>query len=708
MRVNHYGDWEEAYRSIKCKTAPIMVKDKDGKDVEDKRRTNVAMPTQSVIVRRGVARLTAQPPMLNYRAPSNQDPNPELIAAAQQAMAQGQPMPTGLALADRLTSMSLMQYDRSGEARQTRKLVHQAKTFGIAVSKCFWDKVCQSRQFRRSTFQIDRQTMMSLSGAPFDEINQAVNEQSNQLSPDEIQSAVSQLGPEYTDPQELTKYEGPVVKVPFIGDVGWEPGVDDINMSDYFYEQQTWTDLDLRKEAAKTYEHPEFGTIQKLDQAACKELVAMDSRLPQDKQDDFKRRLRDVIAKTTPDRDKRLLKGKKFDITEYHELDENGVMGIIYIGNDKIVLNAKDPDGNPIPWIYPWDLGGRYIYTPYVPWPDILTAVGDTGPILMRYLHDLHNKTVGLRHDLVVASLKKTLLVQHGMDIPDEAVERALMRVLEVKNPNGLVWMPDPQIPQAAWESEGQILRMEALVEPSLNTVDTGSESNPMAGKLATTAIINQKTNDVLFNDEMNNLLLYHKELAEKKLQMMQEVQSEPLKVPGQYSRSEALSQIFGKTAAITIDPMEFQEDIEIEPVAMSILSVEDDIKRDAAERLYAAASADPVTFNKPYIAQMWAATIPGVDVQKVTPGTPANPLQKLAGNISIPLDKLPSDLQSQFLQMMGLQPSQITPINDHLETVKKVSEAADAADNIAKPAEADLPPEPTPHGMAKEKKPAA
>jgi hypothetical protein len=124
-----------------------------------------------------------------------------------------------------------------------------------------------------------------------------------------------------------------------------------------------------------------------------------------------------------------------------------------------------------------------------------------------------------------------------------------------------------------------------------------------MAGKLATTAIINQKTNDVLFNDEMNNLLLYHKELAEKKLQMMQEVQSEPLKVPGQYSRSEALSQIFGKTAAITIDPMEFQEDIEIEPVAMSILSVEDDIKRDAAERLYAAAAADPVTFNKPYIA---------------------------------------------------------------------------------------------------------
>jgi hypothetical protein len=97
MRINHWGDWEEAYRAIKCKTAPIMVKDKAGNDVEDKRRTNVAMPTQSVIVRRGVARLTAQPPMLQYRAPSNQDPNPELIAAAQQAMASGQPLPTGLA-----------------------------------------------------------------------------------------------------------------------------------------------------------------------------------------------------------------------------------------------------------------------------------------------------------------------------------------------------------------------------------------------------------------------------------------------------------------------------------------------------------------------------------------------------------------------------------------------------------------------------------
>src|SRR5690242_19993374 len=50
-QINFWDEWEDAYRATKCRTKPIMVKDKLGNDVEDKSRTNVAMPELSLIAR---------------------------------------------------------------------------------------------------------------------------------------------------------------------------------------------------------------------------------------------------------------------------------------------------------------------------------------------------------------------------------------------------------------------------------------------------------------------------------------------------------------------------------------------------------------------------------------------------------------------------------------------------------------------------------
>src|SRR5712692_5450679 len=66
MQINYWDQWEDIYRASKCRTKPIMVIDKSGNEVEDKTRTNVAMPELSLVVRRKTARLTSNPPQINY------------------------------------------------------------------------------------------------------------------------------------------------------------------------------------------------------------------------------------------------------------------------------------------------------------------------------------------------------------------------------------------------------------------------------------------------------------------------------------------------------------------------------------------------------------------------------------------------------------------------------------------------------------------
>src|SRR5690349_19798240 len=73
MQINYWDQWEDVYRASKCRTKPIMVTDKTGAQVEDKTRTNVAMPELSLIIRRKTARLTANPPQINYTVPEGGD-----------------------------------------------------------------------------------------------------------------------------------------------------------------------------------------------------------------------------------------------------------------------------------------------------------------------------------------------------------------------------------------------------------------------------------------------------------------------------------------------------------------------------------------------------------------------------------------------------------------------------------------------------------
>lgn len=671
MLDNWWDELADVYRAVRCRTKPIMVKDKNGNQTEDKNRTNVCMPELNLIVRRKTARLTANPPTLNYYVPGD---DKDLLA-------------------DRLTARAYYEYDRSGEAFELRRGVQQANTFGFTYSKTYFDSVDVIRQMRYQREKMrDRKTVMQLQGAGQDEIQDSITKQGAQLGDQELADAISKHGPEIAGPMPTTTYEGPVTKTRFIGDLLIEPGTLTLNDSGYVIEEYKETPLWMTKMAAKTYKDPVSGQDVKVcnDPRAIQDLLDQDTELHKEKHDELRRILRDAIQMNHPYIANRLLPQKRFRITEFHAPDKDGRLWIEYIGNDSVYL-GRHP--------YPFDLCGKWVYTEFIPWPDLIGAIGDSSPRLLRFLHAMHNAAVGQRNDLISNLLRPTYLASSELDIPNEMIERKAFKVLVTDgDPSGFRRLEEQDVPASAWQSEAQIVGEMMRAEPSIGGVESGTEFNPQAGKTATTAILAAKSSDALTQFELDGLNLYLKELGEKKLEIHRQMADSPIQVPNrpQYVKSEALTQRFGKTSMITIDPYEIQDPlISVEPVAGSTLAVDDELRAGKIQNLYQMAEADPQTWNKYEVGKLVLTTIKGVgDTSQVLnkPVAPTPPPPKVSVNISVPVDKMPADVQNEALQMAGFQPSQDATAKGQMDAVIHASKAADAAANLIAPVHAKDP----------------
>jgi hypothetical protein len=694
MQINYWDAWEDVYRASKCRTKPIMTKDKAGNEVEDNTRTNVAMPELSLIIRRKTARLTANPPQINYTITEGGDSD----------------------LADKLTAWSYQQFDRSGEAQEHRKTVMSAETFGWAVTKHYWDTVEVERKFFRAfvksgaPYAVDRRGLMQLQGAPDDEISDAVKLNGQALGDSEVTQAIAKYGNTQQVPTKVSQFEGPVGKNIFIGDFFQEPGATNGNVSGWQIENYFETDVWLKKMGAKMFQDPATGEERPIfDAQAIKELSDMPSWQPvyQQQPFDLRSRLRtNALGQTLPLWPTKLLRGKRYDILECHQKDKDGQFWIEWVGNEKVYLGRMP---------YPWDLYGKSCYTELVPMFDLLSAYGDSTPLLLRHLWLLHNAIVGSRRDLVANLLRPLMKFRAGGDLPDEQIDRALYRVISMRDPNDLQpFLEDMGSITAgisgANEEEAQNMRMMALAEPNLTNVETGTESNPQAGKTATTAVLAAKSADALTNFEMDSLNWYLKETGEKKLAMLQQTEPEqdeqggykPMKIGQKYSGMvEGLTQRYGKTSTVNLDFMEIQQEIQVEPAAMSMLSVDDDIRRTGALQLVEMAGQMPNVVDPYYAARNFAGTIKGVDPDKAVPPPkpPTPPPPKVNVAVAVKWPELPPEVQAGLIQSaMGTPPSPETMqelnLDSTLKGIEKMSTAADHADNLMSQKSVDDEPE--------------
>lgn len=666
MQINYWDQFEDVFRASKCRTKPIMVTDKTGNMVEDKTRTNVAMPELSLIIRRKTARLTANPPQINYTVPDGGDTD----------------------LAERLTAWAYMQFDRSGEAMEHRKLVQSAQTFGWGVSKLYWDTVEVNKQFFRSVDSLNREELRGL------DATQPGGD--DPLSDDEKSQAIAKYGNTTQVPQKISQFEGPVSKNVFIGDFFMEPGAASLNVSGWAIENYFDSDVWLKKMGEKTFLDEDGQEQPIFDPKAMQELADMPSWQPiyQQQPFDLRSRLRtNALGQTLPLWPTKLLRGKRYDVLECHTKDKEGKFWIEWVGNEKVYL-GKMP--------YPWDLYGKYCYTELAPMFDLLSAYGDSTPLLLRHQWLLHNAIVGSRRDLVANMLRPLVKGKTGMDIPDEQIDRALFRVILMRNPDDLQPFVDNinlgQAAMAANEEEAQNMRMMALAEPNLTNVETGTDSNPQAGKTATTAVLAAKSADALTQFEIDSLNWYLKESGEKKLAMLQQTEPEqdenggykPYEISGKYTGMvEGLTQRYGKASVAKLDFMELQQEIQVEPAAMSMLSVDDDIRRNAALQLLTAAGQMPTVIDPYYAAHFYATTIRGIDADKAVP--PPKPSQppppKMTMTFAAKVDP-PAEVQASLWQMVTGQPLsqagvQNLQVEDTLKGIAKASQASDHADNL-------------------------
>lgn len=668
MQDNYWDEFAEVYRAVKCRTKPIMVKGKSGKMEEDKNRTNVCMPEMSLIVRRKTARLTANPPNLNYRVPGD---DPDMLA-------------------ERLNARAYYEYDKSGESVHFKRVVQQANTFGYSYQKTFRETVTVERQMRFQREKLtDKRALLKAQGANEEDIQNVPA--GTQVDPNEIAQAIQDAGPELRSTMPSVQYEGPVSRCVFIGDLYLEPGCLTLNDSDYVIELYNQTLIWLGSMAQKTYTDPESGKdVRIFDPDAVKELLEKDSKLPQDRLFDLQRQLRDSIQQNNPKLDKRLLPGKRFEIMEYHSADKHGRLWIEYIGNDSVYLGRQP---------YPFDLGGKWVYSEFVPWPDLIGAIGDSSPRLLRFLHAMHNAAVGQRNDLISNNLRRTYWMEHANDIPTELFDKTFGKILIGKKmPQALV---EPVVPSEAWQTEAQILSRMQAAEPALGGVEAeGTDFNPQAGKTATTALLQAKSSDALTQAELDNLATFTGEVGTKKLEIHRQL-SDRINVPNRssYVKSKDLLDKFKGKPVISIESVpELQgqdgEFIEVEPESGSTLAVDDQFKTNSIMQGYQMAIQNPALFNVRYWAEKVCSTMKGIDKTQALnpPMPPPLPLPKIGINIMVPLDKMPPDIQQQVFQEAGLQQSQDLTQSSALQGVIHTSQAADAATNLTSTAHPPSP----------------
>lgn len=676
-----YDEFAEVQQAAKCRTNPIYKKNKDGSDsaVIDETRTNVCMPGISIMIRKNTARMTAQPPQLDF-------------------------IGVNKPIADKLTGWHYMQFDKTNEGETRRKTVMQGEMFGIGIEKTYQDNVVIRRKIRVKTANATRSQIHQYQKANTPEqlppdAEAQLAQMGEQLQPEEVANHVATIGPEFQLEQEVSRYSGPVQKSIFIGDFHMPPGCSDLDTADRLVEDYVETPTFFEYWLQQKYTDKDGNEVPVFDQVAVDELLEDDRELPLDEKTSLRDRFKQIVKlDATFQYDKEIRCSKKFLIYECHE-KRDGENWICWIGNNEKYLGEMP---------YPTDYYGAWAYTALVPLPDLTSAIGDSTPRLGRYLHRLHNVNTGQRQDLITKFMKPVVYTRKNADIPDEAFDRGFMQEVQVASPNDIKIDQMPQLPQYAWENENAILRQMAMLEPTLASSDmAGTNANPQSGKTATVGVLAQRERDMLLADKLIGLNIFLKKVGQKKLWMLQQEMQEPVSIGAKYFNQDTLKGMAegqddkqavsirpGQATVINMDWPEIQEDIQVEPKVGSTLSIEDEFHAMKAQAFYQAAQADPSgILNKYYAAKAWADTIPNIDSnQAVNEPQPPAPGADIKKSLSLSFDMakimlIAPNLFNHLCDELGLPVDPEVMHNATVEGIKNIGEAGDAAGKLEEPA---------------------
>jgi hypothetical protein len=697
LRLNYWDEWIETWRMIKCRTKPIYKIDSAGKETteEDKSRTNVESGLANLIFRKNVARLSAQPYSLRVRGGSD---------------------PTRAA---RLSALLGQQYDQSQERAEDVRVRMAAESLGIGISKLYWDFVSRTMVFRKAVLKEgkvvmnNREAFMRSRKAPDAEIQQAVEEYGADMTDEEVQEFIGKSGTEITVPQQVEKYECPRVKACFPGDVYWEPFARTIRQSSFVVECYRETDLWLKKMLGLKYKDPETGEMTPaFDREAVAGLMRLDPE-PVAVKGEFQE-LKDLFRTAIGHQDqvqyqfpRNLRVRKLYDILEEHKQDDDGRMWITWVSE-----NYRDKVLGKMP--YPFEFYGDTCFTDEVPLPDLNDAIGDSTPRLLRFMFQLFNLQHCQNFDYITQLIRRHFFAPSNLEFSEEVMERGNMRITRVANGSPASIVPDatPELPEGALERGAALMQLIGMFEPSLNTTTDGTQFNPQASKTATTAVLQAKAADVLLQFKIDGRNLYLYQLGMKKIWMNQQMadMDRDWEIKQKYfgnqlndllKQQEEASQIpwvttdqSGKIATVKLNPGEIQEDFECEVESGSYMSVDDDLKRQAAIELDQVAMQSGDLLDKRKVLTNHLKTIKGIDDPEeffAPPQPPAPPPPKINISLTGKLEDMP-EVQGVLFKEMGLPVPASVDEQSQLNSLSRLNTAAEHATNLLSPAEPPSP----------------
>lgn len=687
---NYYSEWAEIYRNIHARTKPIMTRDGNGEQVEDKTKTNVCVPDHFVMLRRGTARLTRNPPNLRVRGGSDDD--------------------AGQAMRDKTAAKLMFNWDRSEAQRAFKKIVNIGYGLGWSVGKVLYDEVAVIRRLRKLSKDLAPKDFKNLAKSNDPQIAQLVSQFGDRLkdetpfNDDEKSQIIASMGDQTSLNQQAMKYKGPLLDYVYNGDIFMEPGFRSMNESGYVIENSMRDEEWLTYWMEQTSIDPRTGESKKVfpDKKMCDKVLKMaGNRTYIDTQEmTLRRHMRDAIEIADPITAGKPIKSpkKRFMVDERHTIVD-GHLVIDFIGEESVYLGRL--------W-YPWETYGKYQYCEMVMIPDWLGGIGNSTLIVTRFLNLLRNQRLNQSTDFINNKLLP-LLKHRGQDdyTSYDVVRTGFARIVNVDNMGDWEFQQDPTYPSEAWQDQAQLQQQMQQADPSTIDFAPGTGDVSQAGKFATTARLADKQADNVTADTLDNMNMFVRDVVELQLAMDQQAMNEPVDVPKEYfERVDAVSiKSAGANAkVIKVDWPDLQEIYEVLPEAGSTLASDDEFRIRGLQQFFLLGEKHPDIVNLRAVAKKMAEATPGINAEDIIkpepPPQPPTPQVKTSISISIKWEELAPDVQAALLQKEGL-PVELTHVQGVGDMIKHASDTADAAANLEAPVDHS-----TPQGQPKGKNP--
>ena len=678
---NLYSEFAEIYRNINARAKPLKrYNSKTSEWEEDNDHTNVCVPDHFVMLRRGTARLTRNPPNVRVRG--------------------GPDSPQGQAAREKVSAKLMFNWDRSESQRSFKKIVNIGYGLGWGIGKVYYDEVPVVRRLRKLTTQLAPKDFKDLAKSHDPQVAGLVQKFGPRLQDptpfdeDEMGEIVAAMGDETSLNRSTIRYKGPVVDSVFIGDIFVEPGFKSLNESGYVIENSMRDEEWLDYWSKQTSIDPRTGESKPVfDKKACAKVLSVaGNRTYIDTQEmTLRRHMRDAIEIADPITAGKPIKApkKRFMADERHAIVD-GHLCTDFVGEESIYLGRL--------W-YPWDTYGRYQYAEMVMIPDWLGGIGMSTLRVTRFLHLLRNARLNQTTDFINNKLLPLLKVREGTDLTAyDVVRTGWGRLLQLQNMGDVEFQQDPVFPPEAWQDQAGLQQQMQQADPSTVDFAPGTSDVSQAGKFATTARLADKQADNVTADTLDNINMFVRDVVELELWMDQQAMNDPVDVPKEYfERIDALSlRTAGANARmIKVSPMDIQEDYEILPEAGSTLASDDEFRVRGLQQFFMIAEKHPDIVNMRAVVKKLAEATPGIEPEDIIlpppPPQPPVPPVKLNISVAIKWDELAPDVQAAILGKEGL-PVELTHAKGIGKMVQHMSDAADAASNLEAPVDHSQP----------------